>query len=551
MFPFHYLLFKIPIQCIYLSSHFNDLICYPQNTRPMIGGHLMTVKVSSIGLKGLEGYRVQVEVRIKPGTESVVIVGLPDASVKESRERVIAALGHFDADTTDQKVVINLSPSEQKKNGPLFDLAIAVAALKELGVLKAKIPIETAFIGALSLDGMVVKAEGMLPALLSAKALGLKRVYLPYDSSIPIHMLQDVECVVVQHIEEVVQSLEGQEILSFPPQTSLEESVFLFDELPQKDFRHVIGHEQAKRALEIAAAGDHNVLMSGPPGCGKSMLAETFPSILPPLTNKAQLEVLSLYQLAGEKRLASQAIPFRHPHHSASSVAIIGGGSSPRPGEISLAHRGVLFLDEIAEFTKKTLDMLRQPLETGAVTISRAHSTVTYPSSFILIGAMNPCPCGYLGSNLHYCTCSPKQIQSYQNRLSGPVHDRIDILLSLKSVNLEKTAEKQESSKEIRKRVEQARERQYQRYETEICNSKIPFEVLMEKSPLTNDQTSMIMKVAAKQNWSNRVQIKMIRLARTISDLAGEERMTDQSIWEAMTLRRWGHPKQHSVARET
>ncbi|MCQ6280025.1 YifB family Mg chelatase-like AAA ATPase [Bacillus sp. EB600] len=510
----------------------------------------MTEKVSSIGLKGLEGYRVQVEVRISPGTESMVIVGLPDASVKESRERVLAALSVFDVDVTDQKVVVNLSPSEEKKNGPLFDLAIAIAALKELNVIKGKTPIENAFIGALSLDGTVVKAEGMLPALLSAKRLGLKRVYLPYDPSIPINMLEDLACIVVHHIEEVVQHLEGQESLSFFPTLPFEDQVPLFMELPQKDFCHVIGHESAKRALEIAAAGEHNVLMSGPPGCGKSMMAETIPSILPPLTNQAQLEVLSLYQLAGEKRMSPQTIPYRHPHHSASSVAIIGG-STPKPGEISLAHRGVLFLDEIAELTKKTLDMLRQPLETGEVTISRAHSTVTYPSSFILIGAMNPCPCGYLGSNLHYCTCSQKQIQTYRNRLSGPVYDRIDILLSLKSVNLDKPAERLESSIEIRRRVEKARKLQYQRYQTEISNAKIPFEIINETSPLTADQKAMIMKVAAKQNWSNRVQIKMIRLARTISDLAGEEEITDTSIWEAMTLRRWGLHKQQSMARET
>lgn len=338
----------------------------------------MTVKVSSIGLKGIEGYRVQVEVRISPATESMVIVGLPDASVKESRERVLAALSYFDVDVTDQKVVVNLLPAEQKKNGPLFDLAMGIAALKELNVIKEEIPIETAFIGALSLDGMIVKAEGMLPALISAKGLGIKRVYLPYDPTIPINMLTGLEFVVVHHIEEVVQHLEGQESLSFLPKPqSLNQMAFLSDK-PQKDFCHVIGHEQAKRALEIAAAGEHNVLMTGPPGCGKSMLAETFPSILPPLTNQAQLEVISLYQLAGEKRNSHQYAPFRQPHHSASSVAIIGGGSTPRPGEISLAHHGVLFLDEIAEFTKKTIDMLRQPLESGHVTISRAHSTVTY-----------------------------------------------------------------------------------------------------------------------------------------------------------------------------
>ncbi|SEN89360.1 magnesium chelatase family protein [Mesobacillus persicus] len=511
----------------------------------------MTVKVSSVGLKGLEGYRVQVEVRISPGTESMIIVGLPDASVKESRERVIAALSHFGADVTDMKVVVNLSPSEQKKNGPLFDLAIGIAALKELGVIEGEIPRETAFIGALSLDGTVEKAEGMLPAIVSAKELGIKQIYFPHDPLIPIHMMEDLECIVVHHIEEVVHHLDGQDSLSFLPPYEPSNSIPSIPEPYQKDFCHVIGHEYPKRALEIAAAGEHNVLMSGPPGCGKSLLAETFPSILPSLTNKAQLQVISLYQLAGEKRLFHQSVPFRHPHHSASSVAIIGGGSSPRPGEISLAHKGVLFLDEIAEFTKKTLDMLRQPLETGKVTISRAHSTVTYPSSFLLVGAMNPCPCGYLGSNNHYCTCSPKQIQAYRNRLSGPVYDRIDILLSLQSINLEQPSKQQESSAVIRKRIAEAREFQYQRYQSEISNAKVPFEILSEKSPLTNEQQKMLSKVSAKQNWSNRVQIKIIRLARTISDLAGEEFITDSSIWEAFSLRRLSVQKQQSIARET
>lgn len=510
----------------------------------------MTKKVSSIGLKGLEGYRVQVEVKISPGTESMMIVGLPDASVKESRERVIAALSYFDMDVADQKVVVNLSPAEQKKNGPLFDLAIAVAALKELNAIKAEIPLDTAFIGALSLDGEVVKAEGMLPALVSAQSLGIKKVYFPYDPLIPIHMLQGLECIVVQHIEEVVQHLEGQESLRLQSRLTTEEQKPIFSVPPQKNFRHVIGHEQAKRALEIAAAGEHNVLMSGPPGCGKSLLAETFPSILPALTNQAQLEVMSLYQLVGEKRIAHHNVPYRHPHHSASSVAIIGGGSTPRPGEISLAHHGVLFLDEIAEFTKKTLDMLRQPLESGKVTISRAHSTITYPSSFILIGAMNPCPCGYLGSNDHYCTCTPKQIQNYQNRLSGPVYDRIDILLSLKSVNLGQPTDCQESSEVIRKRVEAARRMQYQRFQAEITNAKVPFEIMTASSPLTSEQKKMLMTVAAKQNWSNRVQIKIIRLARTISDLVGENRITDKAIWEAMTLRRRGIHKQQMIAKE-
>jgi magnesium chelatase family protein len=304
----------------------------------------MTVKVSSIGLKGLEGYLVQVQVRIAPGNESIVIVGLPDASVKESRERVIAALSYFDVDVTDKKVVVNLSPAEQKKNGPLFDLSIAVAALKELDWIKREIPKDTAFLGALALDGTIEKADGLLPAVISARALGVKRVYLPYDGSVPVKMFTDFECCFVNHLEDVVNHLEGQEILSFSPPVMESKSESPYSNKPQKDFLHIIGHEQAKKALGIAAAGEHNLLMSGPPGCGKSLLAETFPSILPPLTNQAQLEVISLYQLAGEKGSSYLLAPFRSPHHSASSVAIIGGGSSPRPGEISLAHRGVLFL---------------------------------------------------------------------------------------------------------------------------------------------------------------------------------------------------------------
>lgn len=500
----------------------------------------MTVKVSSIGLKGLEGYLVEVQVKISPGTESMSIVGLPDTSVKESRERVLAALTHFGIDVTDQKIIVNLSPSEQKKNGPLFDLAMAIAILKELNEIKEDLSPKTAFIGALSLDGTVQKAEGMLPALISAKEIGIERIYLPFDPSIPLQMLDGLECIVVHHIEEVVQHLEGQELLllipdqkSFNPEIQSNFSDFIY-----KDFCHVIGHEQAKRALEIAAAGEHNVFMSGPPGCGKSLLAETFPSILPLLSNQAQLEVMSLYQLAGEKRTNHQMVPFRHPHHSASAVAIIGGGSSPKPGEISLSHRGVLFLDEIAEFSKKTLDMLRQPLETGMVTISRVHSTVTYPSAFILVGAMNPCPCGYLGSNQHYCTCTPKQIHAYQNRLSGPVYDRIDILLTLQSVKLDPSFKSHESSEEIRNRVGAARRRQYKRYQMEITNAKVPFEMLTDSSPLTDSQQRILTNLTVKQKWSNRVQIKIIRLARTISDLAGEPNITDQAIWEAATLRR-------------
>ena len=503
----------------------------------------MTVKISSIGLKGLEGYRVQVQVHVSEGKESMVIVGLPDTSVKESKERVLSAIHTLGCNVSEQKIVVNLSPSEQKKNGPFFDVAMAIGILKDRGELKGSISEDSVFIGALALDGTIEKVEGMLPALIAAKSLGFKRVYLPYDPFIPLEMFGGLECVVVQHIHEVVQHLSGQTLL---PLHNDKESIDLVSETIEhpKDFLDIIGHEQAKQAFEIAAAGDHNVLMSGPPGCGKSLLAETFPSILPTLTQEAQLEVLSLYQLAKEKLISPRIAPYRNPHHSSSAISIIGGGTFPKPGEISLAHRGVLFLDEMAEFPKKTLDMLRQPLEAGKVTISRAQSTVTYPSSFILIAAMNPCPCGFLGSNTRYCTCTNKQIQSYQNRISGPILDRMDILLFLQPVNLDQPSEGRVSSAAIRMRVEEARKRQYERYQSQVTNAKVPFEKLSSTSRLKESQLKMIRHVSSKQQWSNRVQIKIIRLARTISDLEGSREITDESVWKAITLRRENHHKE-------
>jgi magnesium chelatase family protein len=473
----------------------------------------------------------------------MVIVGLPDTSVKESKERVLSALHSLDCDMTEQKVVVNLSPSEQKKYSPFFDLAIAIGILKERGECKEPIPRDTVFIGALSLDGTVEKVEGMLPALMAAKSLGFKKVYLPYDPLIPLGMFEGLECIVIQHIDDVLQRLSGREMLPlFEATQQMEISNDLFVHL--KGFRDIIGHEQAKRALEIAAAGEHYILMSGPPGCGKSLLAETFLSILPPLTPEEQLEVMILYQLSKESLISSQTAPYRNPHHSASSISIIGGGTTPKPGEISLAHRGVLFLDEMAEFPRKTLDMLRQPLEAGKVSISRAQSTVNYPSSFILTGAMNPCHYGFLGSNSRYCMCSTKQIHSYKSRISGPIYDRMDILLFLHSVDLDQPAKSRTGSADIRKRVKKARERQYERYQEQVCNAKVPFEKLTATSPLKEHQMKMIRQVSTKRQWSNRVQIKIIRLARTISDLEGSHDITDESIWQAVHLRREEHQKE-------
>ncbi|CAH2714152.1 Competence protein ComM [Neobacillus rhizosphaerae] len=495
----------------------------------------MWARVTSIGLKGMEGYRVNVEVGTFVGNDSFKIVGLPDAAVKESKERIIAALSLLGYVLSGNKIIINLSPADQKKIGPMFDFPMAIGLLLSLHEVEAMIPADTGFLGALSLDGSVQPVEGLLPAVLAAKRQGIRRLYIPLDEHLPAFDIEGLEIIYVSSLKDVIGHLTGQ----WNP------SIFKKIEVDREcennrylDFQQIIGHAGAKYALEVAAAGEHHVLLTGPPGCGKSLLAESFPSIFPLLTKEAQLEVLSLYQLSRNAYSQSQLPPYRSPHHSASGVAIIGGGQYPKPGEISLAHRGVLFLDEIGEFSKKTLDMLRQPLENGSITISRTHASITYPASFVLIAAMNPCPCGYAGSNAHYCTYSPKQILSYQNRLSGPLRDRFDINLKLSPIDLNaaRMALQGELSKIVQERVKEARERQYDRYGQEVCNSRVSYEVLLRTNPLSDAQQSFIQQLAIKNTWSNRTQIKIIRLARTISDLQASPAITDQSISQAIKL---------------
>lgn len=398
-------------------------------------------------------------------------------------------------------------------------------------MIRDNIPNSTCFIGALSLDGSIHPFEGMLAAALAAKKIGYTRLYMPFHSDLPELIINEVEIVFVSTLRDVLQHLSEQVISERFVAKKLPEQI-CYDQ----DFGQIIGHTYAKRAFEIAAAGEHHVFMNGPPGCGKSMLAEAFPSILPPLSYEARLEKISLYQLAGMDYEAIHQPPFRAPHHSASNISIIGGGQNPKPGEISLAHRGVLFLDEMAEFSKKTLDMLRQPIETGKVTISRVRSIVTYPAAFLLIGAMNPCPCGYLGSTSHYCTCTPKQIKSYQNRISGPIRDRFDISLTLKAVDIENSSSIRQSSIEIRQRVKKARERQYERYGHEMCNGRAPYETLLTKGEFQDNVKKHLQNLVIKKNWSTRVQVKILRLARTISDLKAEVSVTEDSLREAMVL---------------
>ncbi|MEH7307582.1 YifB family Mg chelatase-like AAA ATPase [Neobacillus drentensis] len=494
----------------------------------------MWAKVTSIALKGMEGYRVHVEVGSYVGNDSFKIVGLPDAAVKEAKERIIAALRTLGYHLSGQKITINLSPADQKKYGSMFDLPMAIAVLQSLHELEVMVSEDTGFLGALSLDGSIQPVEGMLPGILAAKRLGIKKLYIPFNEELPVLELEPMEIIYVSSLQEAISHLSGQWTPHFKKRLENEG----FTSITFLDMQKIIGHTEAKYALEVAAAGEHHVLLTGPPGCGKSMLAESFPSILPSLTKESLLEVISLYQLSQNAYPHSNMPPFRNPHHSASGVSIIGGGQYPKPGEISLAHRGVLFLDEIGEFSKKTLDMLRQPLENGMIMISRTHATITYPASFILVAAMNPCPCGYEGSNTHYCTCTKKQIIAYQNRLSGPLRDRFDINLSLGPIDFNAAVNKKEGelSKIVRARVEAVRNRQYDRYGREICNGRIPYEMLLSKSPLKDEQQSTLQRIAIKRNWSNRTQIKITRLARTISDLQASRDITDQSILDAIKL---------------
>lgn len=503
----------------------------------------MIARTYSATLVGVDAVEVEIESHDAGGNPKMFIVGLPDAAVKESRERVTAAISSCGFAMNDGTTTVNLAPADLKKEGPGFDLPIAVSLIAH----RCRIPIpmlgETAMIGELALNGELRPVRGLLAVALEARRKGRKRLLVPKRAALEASVVAGIDIIAVQNLREVVDYLKGD--VELVPEPCRASEFFAAGEHYEIDFADVRGQEHAKRAIEVAVAGGHNLLMVGPPGTGKSMIAKRIPTIMPRMTEEEAIETTKIHSVGGLLNEAHAFVatrPFRSPHHTISDAGLLGGGSNPGPGEISLAHNGVLFLDELPEFRRSTLEVLRQPLEDGKVTISRAAGTVTFPAASLLVSAMNPCKCGFYGDSKRACRCSSVMIQRYRQRISGPLLDRIDLHVDVPLVDYKALTQNtpSEPSADIRARVERAREIQTERFKGQKStrtNSGMTPRLIKKHCQLDASSVAMLESVMAELSFSARAHDRILKVSRTLADLQGSEAISADHLLEAINYR--------------
>ncbi|MBT5338133.1 YifB family Mg chelatase-like AAA ATPase [Candidatus Falkowbacteria bacterium] len=502
----------------------------------------MFTKVNSCANTGLNCELIEIETdQIRTDQTKFVIVGLPDTAIQEARERVRLAIKNSGFKTPRYKTIVNLAPADLRKEGPAYDLGIALSVLIATNQIVCQIE-SSIFVGELALNGNVRQTNGILPITIFAKEKGIKNLFIPKDNADEASLISGLNIYAVESLSDVVLHLQGTKPLTtVKPRLNINLEIEAPSEI---DMSFVHGQEQAKRALEIAASGAHNVLMSGPPGSGKTLLARSLASILPAMSEEEIIEVTKIYSVAGllpKDKAIIRRRPFRSPHHTSSGVALVGGGRIPSPGEISLAHRGILFLDEFPEFTRQVLENLRQPLEDGTVSISRAHGTLSFPANFTLIASQNPCPCGYASDPEKNCTCTTNQILNYQKKISGPILDRIDLHIEVPRINFEKmqSTAQNESSATIRQRIEKALEIQAQRFmQTDLkYNNEMRAQDVKKYCPLDQPSIDLLRSAMNQLHLSARAYHRILKVSRTIADLEQAEKISSKHIAEALQYR--------------